>query len=86
MFISKLTPHLNQYKKEEIVKKVMFGTDYFGIGSGFDAIDEYVKTLEILFGKEYENLYLYENCVKAYPKIEEYIKKNNKSLENEFSL
>lgn len=82
MFITQLTPHLNKYKKEKIVNKIMFGTDYFGLGSGFDAIKEYIDTLDILFGKEYKNLYLYQNCINAYPKINEFI---NKKSEEEFN-
>lgn len=78
MFVGQLSPHLKNYNKQEVAKKVMFGTDYFGEGSGFEAIEEYVQTLEILFGKEYEADYLFNTCARAYPKIKEYILKNKK--------
>lgn len=73
-FISQIKPHLDKFKPEDIVKKIMFGTDYFGKGSGFDAVEEYIETLEKLFSKKYEKLYLFENCKNAYPKINEYLK------------
>ena len=47
----------------KILKKTMFGTDYFGIGSGFDAVDEYIYTLDTLFRKENQKLYLYKTCL-----------------------
>ncbi len=54
----------------------MFGTDYFGIRSGFDAVEEYIDTCEILLGKANSKKYLWENCIKAYPKIKYYLTKN----------
>lgn len=76
-FINKLKPVILKNGLSKISDKVMFGTDYFGEGSGFDAIDEYKYTIIQLFGlKNYEKC-LFDNCLKAYPKIKEYIKINN---------
>ena len=77
-FVSKIKPALNKYNIKDIINKIMFGTDYFGIGSGFDAVEEYITTLNVLFSKEYEDLFLFENCLKAYPKLSNYIKIDNK--------
>ncbi len=74
-FIEEISTALQGHDKSKIVNKVMFGTDYFGKGSGFDVVEEYIVTLDILFGKENQNLYLYENCLRAYPKIKEFIGK-----------
>lgn len=73
-FVSKINSAINKYNIEDIIGKIMFGTDYFGIGSGFDAVEEYIETLYQLFPKKYENLFLYENCLKAYPKLSKYIR------------
>lgn len=81
-FVSKIKPALKKYKVEDIINKIMFGSDYFGIGSGFDAVEEYIETLYLLFPKKYKHLFLYDNCTKAYPKILYFIKKieNNKKI------
>ncbi len=49
--------------------KVMFGTDYFGKGSGFDLVEDYIACLKAIFGRKNQNKFLYQNCLKAYPKI-----------------
>lgn len=72
-FVSEIKPYLDKYNLEEIVTKVMFGTDYFGIGSGFEAVEEYIKTLYELFPKNFEKNFLYKNCLRAYPKISKYL-------------
>lgn len=72
-FTNQLSPVVKKYGQEAISKKVMFGTDYFGIGSGFDAVEEYVKTCEKLFGKQNLNNCLWNNCLKAYPKIKKFL-------------
>lgn len=72
-FVMDIKPYLNKFNQSEMVNKIMFGTDYFGVGSGFDAVEEYIETLNILFSKQYEHLYLFENCLNAYPKLREYI-------------
>lgn len=75
-FVKQLKPRLEKYNIQNVIDKVMFGTDYFGIGSGFDAVEEYIKTLYLLFPQQYENKFLFENCVNAYPKLNKYLKKD----------
>ena len=75
LYLEELTCALKNFNKQDILSKVMFGTDYFGKGSGFDEVETYVSTLDAMFGKKNKKLYLYENCLHAYPKIKEYINK-----------
>lgn len=77
-FVNELTPVINKYDKNELALKVMFGTDYFGIGSGFDAIDEYKQTIVRLFGEKNYNNCVFKNCMKAYPKLNKYLTKESK--------
>ena len=76
IYFDHMIPIIKLYGKNNLAKKVMFGTDYFGKGSGFDAIEEYIETIKILFGKENIEDCLYNNCLKAYPKIKDYINEN----------
>jgi len=79
-FVAQIFPTIEKYDKDVLAKKVMFGTDYFGIGSGFDAVEEYMQTCKILFGEKNTNNCLYNNCINAYPKIMKYIKNKDKEL------
>lgn len=72
-FENKISKTINKYGKDILSKKVMFGTDYFGIGSGFDAVEEYVKTCKDLFGDENMQDCLFNNCLNAYPKIKDFL-------------
>lgn len=68
-FINSISPVLSKFDKEKVAKKVMFGTDYFGKDTKFYAVEEYIEVIKVLFGEKNLNNCLYENCLKAYPRI-----------------
>ncbi len=72
-FITKLNNAMSKYDKSQIAQKVMFGTDYFGIGSGFEAVEEYIETAKILFGEQNLENILFNNVLKAYPALQKYL-------------
>lgn len=73
-FIEKIKPVIDKLDIDKLAQKVMFGTDYFGKNSGFYAVEEYIYICEKLFGEKNLDKLLYKNCLKAYPKIKEYLK------------
>lgn len=82
--VDQIQPTINKYGRDKIASKTMFGTDYFGIGSGFDAVEEYIETCKILFGEQNLDNCLWNNCLKAYPKINYFLKKSYSSEKNDF--
>lgn len=54
-------------------EKVMFGTDFFGLDTNYDIVKTYKDCLVKIFGNKEKQKVLYENCVRAYPKIKDFL-------------
>lgn len=65
---------INQYP--DTYKKILYGTD-FCPPINLSAIEEYDQTIrEIFCSEQFEDIY-YNNCLRAFPKIKEYLEKEN---------
>lgn len=76
IFVDQLSKVIAKYPT--VIDKTMFGTDYFGKDTDFGFFDEYIITVQKLFKKFNQSAILFDNCIKAYPKLFNLILKTKK--------